>query len=233
MKRVRGVYENVPGSGVWRIRYADASSRIRREKTGTKGAALKLYRKRKTEALQGKKLPETLRSRAVTFRELIADALEHAKAHCSLFRVYESRAELLVSWFGDRAAESITPQEFDRRLDEVMRERGWRPATVNRHKSLVSLAYSLGMRNGKVETNPARLVRARREDNGRIRFLSDDEELRLRPLIPARHLPEFYIALNTGMRLSEQYGRLVIVSAWIARCLRSHAARTGVCGTFL
>jgi hypothetical protein len=58
--KVRGVYERKPG--VWWIRYADATGRIRREKAGTKSAAQTLYRKRKTEALQGKKLPETFAS---------------------------------------------------------------------------------------------------------------------------------------------------------------------------
>jgi hypothetical protein len=61
--KVRGVYEKVSRSGIWWIRYADASGRIRREKAGPKGSAIKLYRKRKTEILQGKKLPEQLRDR--------------------------------------------------------------------------------------------------------------------------------------------------------------------------
>lgn len=60
--RQRGIFEKVPGSGDWYIRYADLTGRIRREKAGTKSAALVLYRKRKTEALQGKKLPENLRA---------------------------------------------------------------------------------------------------------------------------------------------------------------------------
>lgn len=56
--------------------------------------------------------------------------------------------------------------------------------------------------------NPARLVRQRHEDNGRIRFLTDDEEQRLRAVIAERfpeHQPELTISLGTGMRLSEQY----------------------------
>ena len=57
----RGVFEKVPGSGEWWIRYWDAQGRKRREKAGTKSNAILLYRKRKTEALQGKKLPEKLR----------------------------------------------------------------------------------------------------------------------------------------------------------------------------
>ena len=63
-KAVRGIFEKVPGSGIWWVRYADANGRIRREKIGNKGAATKLYQKRKTEILQGKKLPEQIQGEA-------------------------------------------------------------------------------------------------------------------------------------------------------------------------
>src|SRR5208283_5793828 len=66
----RGVFEKVPGSGVWWVRHADKMGRIRREKAGSKSAALLLYRKRKTEALEGRKLPERLRAPLVSFNEL-------------------------------------------------------------------------------------------------------------------------------------------------------------------
>lgn len=49
------------------------------------------------------------------------------------------------------------------------------------------------------------------EDNARIRFLSAKEETALRKAIGAecrKRLPEFVLALNTGLRLSEQYGLL-------------------------
>jgi integrase len=68
------------------------------------------------------------------------------------------------------------------------------------------------------------MLRRKREDNGRVRFLNQlkpsktevdylkpcaDEESRLRAVIakeyPA-HMPEFDIALHTGMRPSEQFG---------------------------
>lgn len=52
--KLKGIFEKVPGSDVWWARYADASGRIRREKAGTKGMAVKLYQKRKTEAMQGR-----------------------------------------------------------------------------------------------------------------------------------------------------------------------------------
>jgi site-specific recombinase XerD len=64
------------------------------------------------------------------------------------------------------------------------------------------------MQNGKVQVNPARLVRQRKENNARIRFLSTEEELVLRRVVEEKyvqHLPELGVALHTGLRLSEQY----------------------------
>src|SRR5438309_5493324 len=55
----RGLFQKLPGkNSPWWIRYVDAQGRFRREKAGTKSAAIDLYRKRKNEALEGKKLPE-------------------------------------------------------------------------------------------------------------------------------------------------------------------------------
>jgi hypothetical protein len=60
------------------------------------------------------------------------------------------------------------------------------PATRNRVKAAVSKAYKLGMDNSKVHTNPARFVPQKKENPGRLRFLSDDEEVRLRRVIAAK-----------------------------------------------
>src|SRR5713101_3210441 len=71
----RGVFEKIPGSGVWWICYWDAQGRKRREKAGTKSAAIALYRKRKMEAFEGKKLPEKLRRATVSFAEVARDTM--------------------------------------------------------------------------------------------------------------------------------------------------------------
>lgn len=204
-KRIRGLFEKERGSNVWWIRYTDAQGRRRREKAGSKASANRLLIRRKADALEGKKLPANLRTAAVKFRELADDALAFARAHNSQLANYEGRTKLVKGWFGDRAAEDITPQDIDAKLTGLAEERNWAPATANRYKALISLAYRLGMENQKVKWNPARLVRHRKEDNARLRFLSAEEESKLRAAIPRRHIPEFDIALNTGMRLSEQY----------------------------
>jgi hypothetical protein len=77
----RGVFQKIPGkNSSWWIRYIDAQGHYRREKAGTWGSACKLYNKRKNEALQGRKLPETLRKASVSFAEIARDTLEYSRA---------------------------------------------------------------------------------------------------------------------------------------------------------
>ena len=214
----KGVYEKEPGSGVWWIRYADASGRIRREKVGNKGAATKLYQKRKTQVMEGKKLPEQFRAKPVTFAELADDAIEWAKSHKNTWEDDQIRLKPLREVFGARTADSITPQEIERWLttqgksrsrDKARNGKKWKPATCNRYKALISLVYREGVKNGKVTLNPARQVERRRENNLRDRFLLPEEERAIRDVISAtrpERLPELDIALHTGMRRGEQYG---------------------------
>lgn len=208
-KSTRGVFEKLPGSNIWWIRYTDAQGRFRREKAGTKGMAIDLYRKRKTEALAGKKMPEKLRRATVTFAEIARDALAYSKVHkaATSYRCDAGRMEVLLGWFREYPAESITAQDIERQFQK----QEWAPATPNRYRALLSLIYRLAIRSGKVKENPARLVPHRLEDNARIRFLSVDEETSLRKAIGEKcpeRMPEFDLSLNTGMRLSEQYGLL-------------------------
>jgi integrase len=215
-KKQRGIFERPPGSGLWWISYFDFTGRRRREKVGSKSAAITLYRKRKTEALQGRKLPETLRRRAVVFRELCEDAITYAREHHRNEKALvlygkekiDYRAPLLLELLGARQADSLTPQEIERELSRAAGEREWAPASFNRYKAFVSLAYRLGIENGKVSANPARLVHRRREDNGRIRWLAAEEETKLRAVLAAHYpmeLPALDLALHTGLRRSEQY----------------------------
>jgi integrase len=207
-EKVKGVYEKVPGSGEWWIRYADLSHKIRREKAGTKASASRLYQKRKTETLQGKKLPETLNRRTVLFAELADDAMEYSERHKRSFPVDQGRIKALRKWFGTVPASAVTPSAIERQLTAAAKVAEWAPATVNRHKALLSLCYRIGMANRKVSENPARLVRPLKENNARIRYLSAEEEKALKAVVEAdysEHWPEIVLSLNTGMRAGEQY----------------------------
>lgn len=200
--KVRGVFEKVRGSGIWWIHYADASGRRRREKIGTKSAAIKMYQLRKSQAWEGKKLPASVRMRRVVrFSELVEDMLGYSKTHKKSWDDDRHRSGKLMEKFKDEVAENITPQQFEKFLDG----RVVKLATRNRYRALLKLMYRLAEENRKITTNPARLLRMRKEDNGRLRFLSIEEEKKLRATIPSDRMVELDVALNCGLRLSEQY----------------------------
>jgi len=111
------------------------------------------------------------------------------------------RLERVRPDFDERAADSIKPEDIDQWLTRNTKT----PATSNRYRALFSLIFREALRNGKVTSNPARLVRQKHEENGVIRWLTDEEEKALRAVINPAHLPELDIALGTGMRLSEQF----------------------------
>ena len=200
--KVRGVWEREPGSGVWWVRYRDKSGKLHREKAGRKSDAIALLNKRRNEIRIGAKLPDNRRSDGVRFSAL-ADAIEtFSEAHHRDKRSVLTRLRKIRPDFDGRIANTIKPEEIDAWLSANTST----PATSNRYRALFSLVFREALRNGKVTSNPARLVRQKREENGVIRWLTDKEEAALRAVIPAEHLPELDISLGTGMRLSEQYG---------------------------
>jgi integrase len=176
----RGIFEKVPGSGVWWIVYFDQFGKRHREKAGTKSVAIKLYGKRKQHVLEGKKLPELFRKPSVNFSQLIEDALAYSKRNKRSYKTDVPRFASLKGWFGSHAAEELTPKEIENTLGRAAEKEKWAPSTFNHYRSLMSLSYRLGILNRKVMGNPARSVTHRREDNNRVRFLTEDEEKKLR-----------------------------------------------------
>jgi integrase len=204
MKRPRGVFEKVPGSGVFWIRFADAAGHIRREKVGTAEEAEARLKLRREEAKLGTLPRLAWRRRPAPFRRIAEDALAYADQHKRSASDDHIRMEKLLNWFRDRAADSITPREIEARFQGEE----WTPATWNRYRALLPLTYRLAIRAGKVRENPARFVQHKTENNGRVRFLSREEEAALRKVIRERfaeHEAELDLALHTGLRQSEQY----------------------------
>jgi integrase len=202
-EKVKGVFEHPAGSGVWWINYY-AQGQRHREKAGRKSDAIALYQKRKADSRRKLKLPELVPGNVVTFGHLSAMAVEHAKTHLKTSRDYVTRDEILREEFGSRRADSITPQEIDQWLTKHCRTN----ATANRYRSYISLAYRLGMVNGKVTANPAPLVRLRTENNARLRYLTREEYGTLLGIVQ-RDNPEqaqaFVVSVFTGMRFGEQF----------------------------
>jgi integrase len=202
-RKHRGLFERPhKGSGVWWINYY-IDGKQHREKAGSKSAAIDLYRKRKDDAREGRKLPKLRNSRFVSLAELIDDALEFVTNHKDK-RNYESKAIIVKRALGARPAGEILPLDIERFLNKHCKTNG----TYNRYRAFISLCYRQGLRNRKVTANPARDTISKKESAGRLRFLDYDEYNRLLASIRKRfpeHVGEFIFSVHSGMRLSEQY----------------------------
>ncbi len=106
---------------------------------------------------------------------MIDDALAYQKNRAGRLRDYESKGKIVKEAMGGRSASAITPQEIDSWLNKHTKT----PATYNRYRAFLSMVYRQAMLNRKQDSNPARLVRQRKEPPGRIRFLDEAEYGRL------------------------------------------------------
>src|SRR5208282_2744030 len=60
----------------------------------------------------------------------------------------------------------------------------------------------------KIALNPASRIRRKAENNQSVRFLTPEEEKRIRKVLSTRcpsFLPAFIVSLHTGLRASEQW----------------------------
>ena len=209
MEKIRGIYEKVKDSGVWWIRWTDTAGNKRREKAGSRSNAKTLLAKRKTEKLQQIKLPETTGLSAL-FGELLDDALEHSRAENGQRSTHELslKIERLRPEWGSRKVAGITKQEIARWLQAEMVARNWTVATMNRWQACFSLVFRVAVDNEKIALNPASRIRRKAENNQSVRFLTQDEEQRIRAVLATRYpsyLPAFIVSLHTGLRASEQW----------------------------
>jgi site-specific recombinase XerD len=210
MTSIRGLFEKLPGSGIWWIRWTDSRGQLHREKAGRRSDAILLLAKRRTATLQQQKLPEKLRSR-ITFDDLCGDAIEHSKASNTLkvTHDFELKVAELRPHFGSRQVSDITKQEIVRWLTAQAEHRKWAASTQNRWQAAFSLIFRVGIDNEKIDRNPAAGIRRKTESNARVRFLSSREEADLRKVILSRFpafIPQLDISIHTGMRAGEQFG---------------------------
>jgi len=205
-----GIFEKIPGSGIYWIRFT-AEGKIRREKVGSLAAAKNRLGLRHVQAETGA-LPKTSepRQQKVTFAELVEDANKHLKSERTAAHAYDTAMKFnrMLATFGKREAESITRQEVLDWLDEQAEEHEWSDTTRNRYVAAFSLIYSVAGPEGtkKLTLKPWGRITRRQEDNSRVRFLSQEEEAAISKQLRERYpdyLNVFILALHTGARTSE------------------------------
>jgi site-specific recombinase XerD len=232
-KKVIGVYEREPGS--WCGRYRSPEGKLVRKSFGPdRRAAVDWVEDARVLRRTGK-LPESARrvkepsvqeDEAVTVAELCTAFLVYVQGHPEEYRDQKNpprRIDEIDKAFEGRVAAEVTAPEIEGWLDGIQEDRELANATINKLRGTFSMLYKHGKRKGLVDVNPAEDVPLKDPGNGVERFLSLDEERRLRAVLtrniaacdPERHpelrkqamhrMIEFDVSIRSGMRRSEQY----------------------------
>ena len=210
---MRGVYE-INGKGgqvVYAINYRDEKNGKRhRERVGPdRNLAEQAYLQKRQEVHEGKFIAP--RAKSLAMKELLelheANAKGRLSARAHQENIYRKNILLNDYGLGKLTADKVTPAVVLDVLQQIVTS-GVSRATANRYRTYLSTAFAYGKLTGRVRKNPVAEVAKYKEPEGRIRFLSDEEEAHLRKSIrelhPSREA-EFDLALNTGMRRGEQF----------------------------
>lgn len=166
---------------------------------------------------KGKHIKE-IEARKHTVAELIDRYLEHEVEYR---KSDKEKFKMHLAWWKENIGfyilSDITPAILAECRDKIQNEPSKKPkkkkkersnSTVNRYMSTMSIVFTKAVKEwGWLEDNPMFRVSKRKEDKGRVRFLTDDERTKLLEACKKCPNPLMYLlvilALSTGARYSE------------------------------
>ena len=115
---------------------------------------------------------------------------------------HETAWHAVAPVIGGKRLDEISPFDLER-YRRQRKQDGRSDVTINRELAFLRNVYSMAIAWGKASENPVKHVRFARENNGRMRILSPEEEQRLLACCGPQLRPLVLTALHTGFRKSE------------------------------
>jgi integrase len=169
----------------------------------SKTVAKEVLAKKKAEAVEDRyELPSKKPSPRLD--EFVHEYLAYYRANRrpSSVRRYECAYRAVQPTFGHLRLSEITPLALER-YKRQRKQDGVSEVTINRELAFLKNLFTKAMEWSHATENPVKYVRLYREDNGRVRVLSPEEETCLLASCPSQVKPLVITALHTGFRASE------------------------------
>lgn len=185
----------------WYIDYY-VHGRRKREKIGpNKRLAHRVLEKRKVELAEDKYLDKKKVAK-ILFKDFARYYLEtYAVKKRSFKTSFVSSIKKLVSEFGDFYLSEITPRMIEEY--QTKRSESVSPATVNRDLARLKHMFNKAIEWDQAKDNPVIKIKMLRENNRRLRYLTQEQFERLVNRAPSHFKPILIAARHTGMRKGE------------------------------
>lgn len=205
MDKVPGIIER-GGSGVKWISFLDQNGKRHKEKVGTFSAALEMLNLRRTQVRSGKYVPPR-EERVWSFKRLADDAIRKKAIRLAALTISTDKIRLgkLHQRIGHIRYDRLTPEKIDTVLG-ALKASGLKDSTCNRYRSFISSVFTHAVNTGRCAANPCEKVERFKEPVGRVRWLKEEEETKLRLEFSDEQEAEFLLAIHSGMRRGEQWG---------------------------
>ena len=228
-KKETGLFEKNPGTGVWYIRYR-VDGVLVRKRVGSREAAKNELNKIQLARAEGASIPVSAQrvqrpssGSDITVGQLCDEYLAFINDPRNPDRPRDlvnppKRLSIIRKAFGERAADSITGAE----IEQWLRSKGRKPATLNRYKSVFSSLYRIPIKHNRLTINPIRSIPHFKVQTSNARYMTQSEQKRLEAVL-ARwieecpdvhrqtklklrcHPIELTVAIKTGLRKGNQY----------------------------
>ena len=143
---------------------------------------------------------EKIRRRDELLKDFLATFLQdHVEGRLRNAVHYARYAQRWAGALGNRPLRQILPEDVARYVRQRQQD-GMAPATINRELAFLRRVFNVALGDQLADTNPVRAVKLFKENNQRIRCLTDEEEGHLRTAIGEEHWPKVAVPLHTGFR---------------------------------
>ena len=198
----RGIVEHPLGSGMWWVDLRHEGKRIRR-KVGSKSAARQVYERLKTEAREGRLVPRVQKKTVPTLKQILDARIE---GFTGRDLVNEKRyAAWWTDLWGGKRVDELCQDDFRKLQNRLSSEGEWSPKTINNAFASLRSALNQAVQSGKIDRSPLAGVKLFKIPGGRLRYLTEGEELRLKEVMLPANFRLVRFAILSGLRREEQF----------------------------